>query len=66
MNSPKELVKQNSFDIVRDNGNHLIENNEFFKDLSDIMEDDKFSNFFKKIFLQFIRIKNYYYLHDLI
>ena len=49
MNSPKELVKQNSFDIVRDNGNHLIENNEFFKDLSDIMEDDKFSNFFKNI-----------------
>ena len=50
MNSPKELVKQNSFDIVRDNGNHLIETNDFFKDLSDIMEDDKFSNFFKKYF----------------
>jgi hypothetical protein len=51
MNSPpKDLIKQNSFDMIRDNGNQLIETNEFFKDLSDIMEDEKFSNFFKKYF----------------
>jgi hypothetical protein len=51
MNSPpKELITQNSFDVIRDNGNQLIETNDFFKDLSDIMEDEKFSNFFKKYF----------------
>tara|TARA_A100001011_G_scaffold365978_1_gene418148 strand:- start:1224 stop:1667 length:444 start_codon:yes stop_codon:yes gene_type:complete len=48
--SPKDLIKQNSFDMIKDNGNQLIETNEFFKDLSDIMEDEKFSNFFKKYF----------------
>ena len=42
MDEPKELIKQTSFDIIRDNGNELLNNNEFFKDLSDIMEDEKF------------------------
>ena len=51
MNSPpKDLIKQNSFDMIRDNGNQLIETNEFFKDLSDIMEDEKFRKFFQKYF----------------
>ena len=50
MDEPKELIKQNSFDIIRDNGNELLNNNEFFKDLSDIMEDEKFCKFFQKYF----------------
>ena len=50
MDSPKQLVKQTSFDIIRDNGNNILDNNEFFKDLTDIMEDEKFNSFFKKYF----------------
>ena len=50
MTEPKALVKQNSFDIIRDNGNTLLETNEFFKDLSDMMENEMFRNFFKKYF----------------
>ena len=50
MDEPKELIKQTSFDVIRDNGNELLNNNEFFKDLSDIMEDDKFRKFFQKYF----------------
>ena len=50
MTEPKALVKQNSFDVIRDNGNTLLETNEFFKDLSDMMENEMFRNFFKKYF----------------
>lgn len=50
MTEPKALIKQNSFDIIRDNGNTLLETNEFFKDLSDIMENEMFRKFFKKYF----------------
>jgi hypothetical protein len=50
MNEPKTLIKQTSFDVIRDNGNKLLNNNEFFKDLSDIMEDEKFRKFFQKYF----------------
>lgn len=50
MADPKALIKQNSFDVIRDNGNTLLETNEFFKDLSDIMENEMFRNFFKKYF----------------
>lgn len=50
MNKPKALIKQNSFDVIRDNGNKLLETNEFFKDLSDIMENEMFRKFFKKYF----------------
>ena len=50
MNEPKALIKQTSFDMIRDNGNELLNNNEFFKDLSDIMEDEKFRKFFQKYF----------------
>ena len=48
MTEPKALIKQNSFDVIRDNGNTLLETNEFFKDLSDMMENEMFRNFFKK------------------
>ena len=50
MDEPKALTKQTSFDVIRDNGNELLNNNEFFKDLSDIMEDEKFRKFFQKYF----------------
>ena len=50
MDSPKQLVKQTSFDVIRDSGNNILDSNEFFKDLSDIMEDEKFNSFFKKYF----------------
>ena len=50
MTEPKALIKQNSFDVIRDNGNTLLETNEFFKDLSDMMENEMFRNFFKKYF----------------
>ena len=50
MTEPKGLIKQNSFDVIRDNGNTLLETNEFFKDLSDMMENEMFRNFFKKYF----------------
>lgn len=50
MTEPKTLTRQTSFDTIRDNGNKLIDNNEFFKDLSEIMEDEKFCTFFQKYF----------------
>ena len=47
---PRLLVKQNSFDVVRDIGSNLLEENEFLKDLSIVMENEVFSSFFKKYF----------------
>lgn len=47
---PRLLVKQNSFDMVREKGRELLEENDFFKDLSSVMENDEFSSFFKKYF----------------
>jgi len=57
MSSPKNIVKQNSFDIIKDSGQELIDTNDFFKDLSDIMEDDKFSKFFNKYFFNLTESK---------
>jgi hypothetical protein len=50
MNEPKALIKQTSFDVIRDNGGKLLDNNEFFKDLANIMENETFRNFFQKYF----------------
>ena len=50
MSKEKTIIKQNSFDIVRNEGNKLIEENEFFKDLTEIMENETFAKFFKKYF----------------
>jgi len=50
MNQPKIIIRQTSFDVIRDNGNKLLDNNEFFKDLAEIMENETFSKFFKKYF----------------
>tara|TARA_A100001015_G_scaffold310721_1_gene412635 strand:+ start:371 stop:781 length:411 start_codon:yes stop_codon:yes gene_type:complete len=58
MNSePNVLVKQISFDAVRDKGSQLLEENEFFKDLSTIMENKVFSSFFKKYFKDTLETK---------
>ena len=43
------LKKNASFEII-EKGEDLLKNNDFFKDLSEIMEDPKFNNFFKKYF----------------
>ena len=32
MSEPKELTRQTSFDVIRDNGEKLLNDNEFFKD----------------------------------
>ena len=45
-----ELVKNNSFEITKTNGQQILDNHDFFRDLSELMEDDKFSNFFDKYF----------------
>ena len=50
MNEPKALIKQTSFDVIRDNGGKLLDNNEFFKDLANIMENETFRNLFQKYF----------------
>ena len=50
MNQPKIIIRQTSFDVIRDNGNKLLDNNEFFKDLAETMENETFSKFFKKYF----------------
>ena len=40
-----KLIKSDSFEIY-EKGNDLIEHNDFFKDLVEIMENEKFSKFF--------------------
>ena len=50
MSEVNTIVKQNSFDIVRNEGDKLIQDNEFFKDLTEIMENETFAKFFKKYF----------------
>lgn len=43
------ITKINSNDMT-DKGGKLIEKNEFFRDLSELMENEKFSIFFEKYF----------------
>jgi len=50
MNEPNALVRQTSFDVIRDKGEKLLNDNEFFKDLSEIMENEIFRKFFQKYF----------------
>ena len=40
------ITKINSNDMT-DKGGELIEKNEFFRDLSELMENEKFNNFFR-------------------
>ena len=43
------ITKNASFEIL-EKGAEILDNNDFFKDLSDVMEEPKFNNFFKKYF----------------
>lgn len=43
------ITKNASFEIL-EKGSEILDNNDFFKDLSDVMEEPKFNNFFKKYF----------------
>ena len=51
------ITKQDSFERVVTKGKEIIETNDFFRDLSDIMEDEKFSAFFNKYFIDSNEVK---------
>ena len=51
------ITKQESFERVVEKGAEIIETNDFFRDLSDIMEDEKFSTFFNKYFIDSNEVK---------
>ena len=50
------IVSSNTKDNM-DKGEELLDSNEFFKDLTEIMEDEKFINFFNKWFTTLSEIK---------
>ena len=52
-----EISKQDSFEKVVGKGEELIETNDFFKDLSDIMENETFAKFFNKYFTNSSEVK---------
>lgn len=54
LNNPNHVM----LDLVELKGENLIESNEFFKDLSDLMTDDKFVYFFDKYFKNMEDIKS--------
>lgn len=56
MNNNNIVKKNNSFDL-KEQGDVILNNHEFYKDLSDLMEDEKFSNFFDKYFTDMNEIK---------
>tara|TARA_B100000674_G_C37844094_1_gene916746 strand:- start:335 stop:751 length:417 start_codon:yes stop_codon:yes gene_type:complete len=49
MSNDKIIKKSESFEI-REKGEAILENHDFFRDLSEIMEDKKCAKFFKKYF----------------
>ena len=49
MEENKIITRNESFEI-REKGQEILEHHEFFKDLSEIMEDEKCAKFFKKYF----------------
>ena len=52
-----ELSTQDSFEKVIKKGEKLIETNEFFRDLSEIMENEMFVQFFNKYFIDSNEVK---------
>ena len=50
------IKKNDSFDL-KEKGDDILKNHTFFKDLSELMEDEKFSNFFDKYFTDMNEIK---------
>lgn len=56
--SDQNAITVNDTNIIElETGEELIKNNEFFKDLSDIMTDDKFKTFFNKYFKTMDEVK---------
>jgi hypothetical protein len=51
-----DLVLHNDINIL-EKGKKKMENNDFLRDLSDLMENDKFKNFFNKYMHNWIDIK---------
>tara|TARA_A100000164_G_C21602185_1_gene628029 strand:+ start:159 stop:617 length:459 start_codon:yes stop_codon:yes gene_type:complete len=44
------ILIQNKSQEIKEKGEEILENHDFFKDLSELMENDKFSIFFDKYF----------------
>ena len=53
-----QLVKTNKNEIITETIPDIISENEFFKDLTDIMEDEKFMKFFTKYMGSWLDIKS--------
>ena len=51
-----QLTRNNSFDIEKE-GEKILETHDFYRDLSEIMEDKKFVNFFNKYFTSMTETK---------
>jgi hypothetical protein len=56
MEENKIIKKNDSFEIL-DQGEKVLSSHDFYRDLSEIMEDEKFSNFFDKYFTSMNEIK---------
>ena len=61
--NPKDIIKNDSFErfnideSFKNKGDELLKTNEFFKDLSEIMENETFLRFFKKYFVNTSEVK---------
>jgi hypothetical protein len=55
MNS-NEITKKTSFEILKE-GDKILNTHEFYNELSELMENEKFSNFFKKYFTNMTETK---------
>ena len=55
MNS-NEITKKTSFEILNE-GDKILNTHEFYNELSDLMENEQFSNFFKKYFTDMTETK---------
>ena len=53
-----QLVKTNKNEIITETIPDIITENEFFKDLTDIMEDEKFMKFLQKYMGSWLDIKS--------
>ena len=51
------IVKLDTNKNISKQGMEIIENNDFFRDLSNIMENDEFNNFFKKYLNDWVDVK---------
>ena len=51
------IVKLDTNKNISKQGMEIIENNDFFRDLSNIMENDEFNTFFKKYLNDWVDVK---------